>query len=129
MDEELQSSILIVDDSIINIRIVSQMITDLGHQIHIAKNGIDALKLLTHIKPSMILLDIKMPKMDGFSCCQRIKKSASRADIPIVFMSGSHDNQDIAKAKALGGKGYLTKPINYSQLRKEIEFNMPWSNV
>ncbi|GLX78619.1 hypothetical protein tinsulaeT_19590 [Thalassotalea insulae] len=128
MDEQLQSSILIVDDSKINIRVVSQMIGDLGHQIHVAQNGIDALKLLTRIKPSMILLDIKMPKMDGFSFCQRIKKSASRADIPVVFMSGSHDSRDIAKAKAVGGKGYLTKPIDFSRLKKEIDFNMPWTD-
>ena len=129
MEDELQSSILIVDDSNINVRLVSKMIANLGHKIFIAENGVEALKLLTRVKPSMILLDIKMPKMDGFACCQRIKKSASRADIPVVFMSGSHDKRDIAKAKAVGGIGYLTKPIDSHLLKKEIEFNMPWASV
>ncbi len=127
MEQELQSSILIVDDSKINIRLVSKMIATLGHQIHIAEDGVQALKLLTKIKPSLILLDIRMPRMDGFECCKRIKKSVSRADIPIIFMSGSHDQRDIAMAKSVGGKGYLTKPLDIKDLQQQIEFNMPWT--
>ncbi|WP_206482929.1 response regulator [Thalassotalea sp. G2M2-11] len=127
MPNDIESSILIVDDSKINVRIISKMIEELGHQIYVASNGIEALKLLTKFKPTIILMDIKMPKMDGFSCCQRIKRSASRADIPIIFMSGSHDKSDIDKAKAIGGKDYLTKPINIELLKQAIDFNMPWS--
>lgn len=129
MEEEPQSSILVVDDSKINIRIVSNMVADLGHEVHVAHSGIEALKFLVQIKPSLILMDISMPNMSGFDCCRRIKKSASRANIPIIFMSGSNDPKDIQTAKGLGAKGYLIKPLNQAELKKEIQFNMPWQNT
>ncbi len=126
MTDKIKSSVLIVDDSTINIRIVSKMIEELKHQILVANSGIEALKLLTKESPNLILLDINMPDMDGFECCKRIKKSVSRAHIPIIFMSGSHDEQDKLKAKSIGGASYMTKPIDREQLLSEIEFQMPW---
>lgn len=129
MDDSLESSILIVDDSTTNIRVVSNMIGELGHKIHIAKSGLQALKFLTEYNPSLILMDIKMPDMDGFECCKRIKKSSNRAHIPIIFISGSHCETDKNMAKKVGGKAYLTKPINAQDLLDEIEFNMPWASV
>ncbi|MDO6446743.1 response regulator [Colwellia sp. 1_MG-2023] len=127
MVESLETSILIVDDSTINTRIIAKMISDLNHQVLIAQSGLEALKLLTTFKPSLILLDIKMPNMDGFECCKRIKKSNSRADIPIIFISSSDCPHDRAKAKQLGGACYLTKPVNANQLLEEIEFHLPWA--
>jgi len=119
-----ESSILIIDDSSTNIRLVSKMIEHLGHKIHIAKDGVQALKLLTKLKPSVILLDIQMPHMDGFECCQRIKSVASRATIPVIFMSGSHDEHDIGKARLIGAQAYVTKPIDAEVLINEINFQL-----
>ncbi|MCO4799148.1 MAG: response regulator [Colwelliaceae bacterium] len=127
MEESLESSILIVDDSAINIRVISQMVSDLNHQILTATSGFQALKLLTTFKPSLILLDIKMPKMNGFECCSRIKKSASRANIPIVFISSSSSSEDQEMAIKVGGNGYLTKPVDPKELLNQIEFHMPWA--
>ncbi|WP_448547596.1 response regulator [Thalassotalea fusca] len=121
---ENESSILIIDDSSTNIRLVSNMVEHLGHKIHIAKNGVQALKLLTQLKPDVILMDIQMPHMDGFECCQRIKSVASRATIPVIFMSGSHDEDDIGKARLIGAQAYVTKPINPEALIKEINFHL-----
>ncbi len=129
MEESLQSSVLIVDDSVINTRVVTNMLADLGYKIHAAKDGLQALKLLTTFQPSVILMDITMPIMDGFECCRRIKQSASRAHIPVIFMSGSQDQRDITRATQVGGRGYLIKPINEEQLKSEVEFNMPWAEV
>jgi CheY-like chemotaxis protein len=127
MEETLQSSVLIVDDSSTNIRVVMNMIAHLDYQVHIAKNGLQALKLLSKLKPSVILMDIQMPDMNGFECCQRIKKSISHASIPIIFLSGSNDDKDKLKAKKLGGDAYITKPINGDELLEKLDFHMPWS--
>lgn len=127
MVESLETSILIVDDSTINTRIIAKMISDLNHQVLIANSGPEALKLLTTFKPSLILLDIKMPKMDGFECCKRIKNSSSRADIPIIFISSSDCSQDRATAKQVGGASYLTKPVDVKELLSQIEFHLPWA--
>ena len=119
-----ESSILIIDDSSTNIRLVSKMIEHLGHKIHIAKDGVQALRLLTKLKPNIILMDIKMPQMDGFECCKRIRSVASLGTIPIIFMSGSHGEDDIGKARLMGAQAYVTKPIDPEALINEINFQM-----
>ncbi|MDO6426038.1 MULTISPECIES: response regulator [Thalassotalea] len=126
MDDQLTSSILIVDDSSTNIRVICNQIKELGHKIHIAKDGVQALKLLTEIKPTMILMDISMPNMDGFECCKRIKQSKSRRDIPVLIISGSNDEKDMRRALNVGASAYMTKPIDAQQLRTNIDFHMPW---
>lgn len=127
MDDQLNSSILIVDDSSTNIKVICNQISDLGHRIHIAKDGVQALKLLTQLKPSMILMDISMPNMDGFECCRRIKQSAQRRDIPVLIISGSNDEKDMRRALNVGASAYMTKPIDRQKLRNNIDYHMPWS--
>ncbi|WP_085300538.1 response regulator [Cognaticolwellia mytili] len=113
---DLDTDILIIDDSATNIRVVSNIIQPLGCKIFAAKSGPQALSLLTSFKPSLIILDIQMPEMNGFECCKRIKSVASRTDIPIVFLSGSHDEADQLQASDLGASAYLTKPFCADEL-------------
>jgi len=126
-DNNLKSSILIVDDSTTALRHISNMIVPLGHKIHVAKSGLQALKLLTIINPTLILLDIGMPDMDGFECCERLKRSAGRAHIPIIILSGSHDDKDRVKAIDLGATDYITKPVSQDALFAKLEDHMPWA--
>jgi len=126
-DNNLKSSILIVDDSTTALRHISNIIVPLGHKIHVAKSGIQALKLLTIINPTLIIMDIGMPKMDGFECCERLKRSAGRSHIPIIFLSGSHDDKDRAKAIGLGATDYITKPVSQDALFAKLEDHMPWT--
>ncbi len=112
----LNTDILIIDDSAINIRVVSSIIQPLGCKVFAAKSGLQALNLLLSFKPSLIILDIQMPEMDGFECCKRIKSITSRTDIPIIFLSGSHDEADQLQAANLGANAYLTKPFCADEL-------------
>ena len=118
--KEIVQNVLIVDDSSINIKVVSNIISPLGYTIHTAKTGLQALKFLITHKPDVILMDIKMPCMDGFECCTRIKSISRRSEIPIIFISGSHDLKDQEKAEKLGASAYLTKPINPELLLKAM---------
>jgi CheY-like chemotaxis protein len=115
------TDILIIDDSAINIRVVSNIIQPLGCKIFAAKSGSQALNLLTSFKPSLIILDIQMPEMDGFECCKRIKSITSRTDIPIIFLSGSHDEADQLQATDLGASAYLTKPFCADELINAVK--------
>ena len=115
-DNNSDTNVLIVDDSSINIRIVSRIIQPLGCKVFAAKSSLQALNLLISHKPSLIILDIKMPDMSGFECCKRIKSLTSRADIPIIFLSGSHDAADQLQAEKLGASAYLTKPFCADEL-------------
>ena len=112
----LNSDILIIDDSSINIRVVSNIIQPLGCKIFAAKSGLQALNLLISFKPALIILDIQMPEMDGFECYKRIKSIAARTDIPVIFLSGSHDEADQIQAADLGASVYLTKPFCADEL-------------
>ena len=126
-DDSLTSSVLIVDDSSLNISYISNIIEPMGHQIHIAKSGLQALKLLKTLRPSIIIMDIGMPEMDGFECYQHIKKYKQLAHIPVIFVTGSHDEADKAKAISLGAKAYLTKPVRVTTLESELAQHMPWA--
>ncbi|MFT5757767.1 MAG: CheY-like chemotaxis protein [Alteromonadaceae bacterium] len=126
-DDSLTSSVLIVDDSALNVSYISNIIEPLGHDIHIAKNGLQALKSLKTLRPSIIIMDIGMPEMSGFECCQQIKKYKQLANIPIIFLTGSHDEADKEKAFSLGAKAYLTKPVRIKTLENELEKHMPWA--
>lgn len=116
MTKDINASVLIVDDSSTNIRVVSNILAPLNYKIHIAKSGMQALNLLSKLNPDIILMDIQMPNMNGFECCERVKSILSPMSIPIIFLSGSNDEKDILKAKSVGGLDYITKPINADKL-------------
>lgn len=103
--------ILVVDDVEANRFILRDIITDMGYQPILTENGIQALKMIQHIRPQLIILDIAMPEMDGYEVCQKIKGDAATREIPIIFVSAFDDPSDIVKGFALGGEDYITKPF------------------
>lgn len=128
-DNLLETSVLIVDDSSLNIRVISNIISPLGYRVFSAKSGEQALTFLTKRRPSMIIMDLKMPNMDGFECCARIKKIQNSATIPILILSGSNDLHDIHKAQSLGTSGYLTKPVNPEVLIEQLKIYSPFAEL
>jgi len=124
MEKSSRASILIVDDSSTNIRVVSNILSTLNYKVYIAKNGIQALNLLSKLNPDVILMDIQMPNMNGFECCKRVFNIISPLTIPVIFLSGSNDDNDKIKAKAAGGIAYITKPINADELVQTIDTHL-----
>jgi len=121
MEKSSRANVLIVDDSSTNIRVVSNILSTLNYKIYIAKNGIQALNLLSKLSPDVILMDVQMPNMNGFECCERIFNILSPLTIPVIFLSGSNDDSDRKKAKAAGGIAYITKPINADELVQALD--------
>lgn len=103
--------ILIVDDVEANRFVLRDIITDMGYQPILTENGSQALKMVQHIKPQLIILDIAMPEMDGYEVCQRLKSDSATREIPIIFISAFDEPSDIVKGFALGGEDYVTKPF------------------
>jgi len=128
MEESSRASILIVDDSTTNIRVVSNIVKHLNYKIHIAKSGIQALNLLSKLNPDIILMDIQMPNMNGFECCERVTSILSPLSVPVIFLSGSNDENDKRKAKAAGGTAYITKPIDAGELVETIDLHLAVAN-
>lgn len=104
--------ILIVDDNSINLKVLQDSLSGLGSRIYIASCGEDALAILKNVTPSLIILDIMMPVMDGFELCKIIKDQEKFEKVPIIFITALSDDENEAKALELGAADFITKPIN-----------------
>jgi CheY-like chemotaxis protein len=113
-------TILIVDDSAMIRRIVSQLVQRLGHQSITAENGLQGYELAVEIRPDMIIMDIEMPVMDGFEATNLIKADQRTADIPVAFFTALGSEENIQQARDAGGIGFLNKPICKEELDQAI---------
>ena len=113
---EQNQNILIVDDIADNLRVLSNTLNEQGYKIRCAKNGVMALKAASKILPDLILLDIKMPDMNGYEVCQKLKTNPLTKDIPVIFLSALDDVLDKVKAFEVGGLDYITKPFQVEEV-------------
>lgn len=116
-----QQIILIVDDLPDNLRVLSNTLTKQGYQVRCAKNGSMALRGVQAAAPDLILLDIKMPDMDGYQVCQHLKATPASSDIPVIFMSALDDVLDKVKAFEVGGVDYITKPFQVEEVLARVK--------
>ena len=103
--------ILIVDDVETNRFILRDVIADMGNYPILAESGEQALKIVRHLKPQLIILDIAMPGMDGYEVCRKLKENPITRDIPIIFISAYDEPGDIVKGFEIGCEDYVTKPF------------------
>lgn len=103
--------ILIVDDVPDNIRILSKMLADEGHDISASTNGQEALMIVESVLPDLILLDVMMPGMDGYAICAALKANPRMKSIPVIFVTALSDTEDETRGLSLGAVDYITKPF------------------
>ena len=113
-------NILIVDDTPEHIHIATSLLKTLGYPIRVSTSASKALTLIEKKKPTLILLDITMPDMDGFELCSLLKENPSYSDIAIIFMTSAQDEESIKKGFALGAQDYVVKPYNSSELLARV---------
>ena len=105
------SRILIVDDVETNRYILRDIIAEMKHQPILTENGLQAMKVVRHVKPDLIILDIAMPGMDGYEVCKHIKDNPQTRDIPIIFISAYDHPEDVVTGFDHGCDDYITKPF------------------
>lgn len=103
-------TILIVDDTPDNITALANILSD--YNIKAATNGVKALKIASRFKPDIILLDIMMPDMDGYSVCMRLKRDILTKNIPVIFVTAMDEVTDETRGFELGAVDYITKPVS-----------------
>lgn len=106
-----EKRVLIVDDVESNRMILEEIIKSMGCEPILAENAEWALEMVEEFKPHLVLTDISMPGMDGYELCKILKGKEDTKNIPIVFISGFDDIQDIVNGFRLGGEDYITKPF------------------
>jgi DNA-binding response OmpR family regulator len=112
--------ILAVDDDGVNLRLLKGILEQHGYAAVTASDALEAMDVLEKEKPELILLDINMPRMDGFEAARKIRRSKDDTDIPIIFLTGRSDKEDIVKGFNAGGVDYVTKPFNPPELLARI---------
>lgn len=116
-----KGNILIVDDTPQNLRLLSTALTEQGYKVRSAINGSLALIGVQAAHPDLILLDIKMPDMDGYEVCQRLKADEETRQIPIIFLSSLDDVFDKVRAFNLGAADYIAKPFQIEEVIARIQ--------
>lgn len=116
-----RANILLVDDTPNNLRLLSAMLIDQGYEVRRVISGQMALKTAQANPPDLILLDIKMPDMNGYEVCQHLKSTQQTQAIPVIFISALDEVLDKVKAFAVGGVDYITKPFSEEEVFARVE--------
>lgn len=115
-DDSGNEQILLVDDNPINLQILYKTLQGSGYRLLIAKNGQSALEIARRARPSLMLLDVMMPDMDGFEVCAQLKADNSTAAIAVIFLSALGDSQAKVRGFAVGGVDYIAKPFQSDEV-------------
>jgi sigma-B regulation protein RsbU (phosphoserine phosphatase) len=119
-----KGNILIVDDTPANLRLLSRMLAEQGYQVRPVPDGPLALAATRAEPPDLILLDIRMPEMNGYEVCEHLKADAQTRDIPIIFISALDEIGDKVKAFTVGGVDYVTKPFQFAEVLARVETHL-----
>jgi len=117
-------NILIVDDEIPNLQLLTQLLSEAGYQVRPASSPQLALESALSQPPSLILLDVQMPEMDGFEVCRRLKSDAATEDIPVIFLSALVDTEDKVKGLQLGAVDYVSKPFQPEEVKARVDTHL-----
>lgn len=119
-----KSIILAVDDNPNNLAVISDCLKDTGFRVLVAQDGESALQKVEMVKPDLILMDVRMPGIDGFETCRRMKANSLWAEIPVIFMTALDDTDNKVLGFQTGGVDYITKPIQYDETLARIKTHL-----
>ena len=121
--------LLLVDDNVTNLQVLHQTLDGRGYKLLVAKSGASALAIAAKAKPSLILLDIMMPEMDGYEVCQHLQSNPELKDIPIIFLSALTDTKDKVKGLDLGAVDYISKPFQPEEVIARVNTHLTISSL
>lgn len=113
--------ILVVDDVLENLRLLSKILNRAGYKVRQAIDGQMALRTVRSVQPDLILLDVMMPKLDGYQVCLALKSDPLTQNIPIIFVSALDEVLDKVKAFKMGASDYITKPFQHEEVVARVE--------
>lgn len=115
---------LVVDDSPETLRLLTDALDGAGMTVMVAMDGAAALRIVEQITPDIVLLDAMMPGMDGFETCRRLKRDAGLTDVPVIFMTGLTETENIVRGLEAGGVDYVAKPIVIEEMLARIRVHL-----
>lgn len=118
------STILIVDDLPKNLQVLGNLLKTNGYRVAAAIDGAQATTMIKEIPPDLILLDVVMPNMDGYTLCGALKAAPATAHIPVIMLTAKTDRDDIARGFESGAEDYVTKPFNTAELLSRVKSHL-----
>ena len=122
--EKDKDTILIVDDLDVNIMLLEEILDSLGYKTKSAMSAVEAADILNHELPSMVLLDIMMPDINGYEFCQMLKENPHTRDIPVIFVSAAEGNDEREKAFEIGGVDFVKKPFDVTEIKTRVSTHL-----
>ena len=116
----MDSNILIIDDVAANIQVLGSILGKKGYAISYATEGLQALEMIKEEDYDLILLDIMMPKIDGYEVCRRLLQIPSKENIPVIFLTARNEKQDIIEGFNAGAVDFVTKPFSSEELLARV---------
>ncbi|TVP44520.1 MAG: DNA-binding response regulator [Halomonas sp.] len=116
--------ILVVDDSVDSLSMIHHALEQAGLTALVAMEGAQAISIAEKMIPDLILMDAVMPTLDGFETCRRLKLHPDLAAVPIIFMTGLTDAEDVVRGLEAGGVDYVTKPVRPKELVARIRVHL-----
>jgi two-component system alkaline phosphatase synthesis response regulator PhoP/two-component system response regulator VicR len=113
-------TILVVDDDPGVVRVVEVNLVQAGYQVRTAGNGEEALASIAREPPDLVILDVMMPRLDGFEALKRLKADPATARIPVVMLTARAQDDDVFEGYGTGAQWYLTKPFEPEELRTVV---------
>jgi len=120
---EIMNSILIVEDSEVSISVLTDILGE-SYTLHVARNGLEGIEMAKDIIPDLILLDIILPKMDGYEVIKVLKNAPETSGIPIIFVTALKDVDDERKGLQLGADDYINKPYDPLIVKLRVDIQM-----
>ncbi|MDJ0899161.1 MAG: response regulator [Xenococcus sp. MO_188.B8] len=124
-----KADILVIDDTPENLALLSQMLMEKGYKVKSVTKGSTALRGAKAAPPDLILLDVKMPEMNGYEVCQYLKADKRTQNIPVIFISALGDVFDKLKAFQAGGVDYITKPFQVEEVLARLDTHLTIRNL
>ena len=118
-------TILIVDDELDNLGVAEKVLSYQGAHVHTAIDGITGLEMLQKITPTFILLDLSMPRMDGWEMLQKVRANAATSSIPVIALTAHAMDGDKERVAAAGFNGYIAKPYRLATFLSDIRQCLP----
>lgn len=122
-------SILIVDDNPNNLKVLEQVLRSAGYSVRPALSAEMALRAIKARLPDIVLLDVRMPKMDGYELCQLLKSDEATRDVPVIFISALQEMDDKVQAFKVGGIDYIVKPFQAEEVLTRVETHLELARI
>jgi DNA-binding response OmpR family regulator len=122
--DSTMSKILIVDDSAFEQRLLVDLLSEMPYKVSVAFNGLQGYQMALANHPDLILLDVRMPDMDGYTACRLLKANPVTENIPVIFLSGADADEERIMGLSIGGVDYVSKPFSPGELAARIQVHL-----